>query len=78
MGAHEKGGFDSKRGLYVEVRNNNIDGAIRSLNSKVKKEGIIKDVKRKEFYEKPSVAKRRKRAEAVRRAVKTRAKNAET
>jgi small subunit ribosomal protein S21 len=77
MGAHDKGSFESKRGLYVEIRNNNIDAAIRSLNRKVKLEGIIKDVKKKEFYEKPSVAKRRKRAEAVRRALKNRAKNAE-
>lgn len=78
MSAHDKGSFGYKRGLFVEVRNNNIDGAIRSLNRKVKLEGIIKDVKRKEFYEKPSVAKRRKRAEAVRRALKNRAKSAET
>jgi small subunit ribosomal protein S21 len=64
MGAHFKGGFENKKGLYVEVRGDNIDTAIRNLNRKVKLEGIIKDLRKKEFYEKPSVKKRRKKAEA--------------
>lgn len=73
MSAHDKGGFEYKRGLFVEVKNNNMDGAIRSLNRKVKQEGIIKEIRRRQFYEKPSVARRRKAAEAVRRAAKNRA-----
>jgi small subunit ribosomal protein S21 len=56
-----------KRGLSVEVRNNNVDKAIRLLNRKVKQEGIIRELRAKQFYEKPSAARRRKHAEAVRR-----------
>lgn len=59
-----------KRGLMVEVRNNNIEKAIRVLNRKVKLEGIIREVRQRQYYEKPSVAKRRKHAEAQRRAAK--------
>lgn len=58
----------SKRGLSVEVRNNNIDKAIRLLGRKVKEEGIIKELRARQAYEKPSDAKRRKKAEAIRRA----------
>lgn len=57
-----------KRGLSVEVRNNNVEKAIRLLNRKVKQEGIIREVRARQFYEKPSTARRRKKAEAVRRA----------
>jgi small subunit ribosomal protein S21 len=56
-----------KKGLVVEVRGNNIDKAIRVLNRKVKHEGIIRDVRQRQYYEKPSVKRRRKAAEAVRR-----------
>lgn len=57
-----------KRGLSVEVRNNNVDKAVRLLNKLVKQEGIIRELRAKQYYEKPSTARRRKKAEAVRRA----------
>lgn len=59
-----------KKGLVVEVRGNNIEKAIRVLNRKVKLEGIIRDVRQRQYYEKPSVKRRRKAAEAVRRAAR--------
>lgn len=60
------------RGLSVEVRNNNIDKAIRLLNRKVKQEGLIRELRQREYYEKPSTKKRRKNAESRRRADKAR------
>ena len=57
-------------GIAVEVRNNNIDKAIRVLNRKVKLEGIIRELRQRQYYEKPSVKRRRKHAEAQRRAAK--------
>ncbi len=57
-----------KRGIAVEVRNNNVDKAIRVFNRKVKQEGILRDLRQKQFYEKPSTYRRRKAAEAQRRA----------
>jgi small subunit ribosomal protein S21 len=60
----------NKMGIVVEVRGNNIEKAIRLLNRKVKMEGIIREVRQRQFYEKPSVARRRKQAEATRRAAR--------
>lgn len=66
-----------KKGLVVEVRNNNIEKAIRLLNRKVKQEGIIREIRAREYYEKPSTVRRRKQAEAVRRANKAKRTAAE-
>lgn len=57
-------------GLYVEVRNGNVDKAIRLLNRKVKQEGILREVRARQAYEKPSDRRRREAAEARRRAQK--------
>jgi len=54
-------------GLAVQVKRNDVDKAIRILKKKVAQEGVLKDLKRHEFYEKPSVRRRRQRAEAVSR-----------
>jgi small subunit ribosomal protein S21 len=70
MSAHRHGPFENKRGLSVEVRNNNIEGAIRTLGRKVKQEGLIRELRARTFYEKPSAVRRREHAEAVSRAKK--------
>ena len=70
MSAHYKGSFENKRGLAVEVRNNNIEGAIRLLGKKVKQEGLIREIRQRQYYEKPSTVRRREHAEAVARALK--------
>lgn len=62
--------FDGKTGLTVDVRGGNIDGAIRLLSRRVKQEGLLRELRARSFYEKPSTAKRRKRAEAISRARK--------
>lgn len=58
-------------GLSVAVRNNDIEKAIRILKKKINSEGILKELRKKEFYEKPSVKRRRQKAEAVNRWRKT-------
>lgn len=70
MSAHKKGSFENKRGLAVEVRGNNIEGAIRTLGRKVKQEGLIRELRQRQYYEKPSTVRRRQKAEAVARAPK--------
>lgn len=70
MSAHSNGNFENKKGLSVEVRNNNLESAIRTLGRKVKQEGLIREIRARSFYEKPSVVRRRKAAEAVSRAKK--------
>lgn len=61
------GNFENKRGLSVEVRANNVEGAIRLLSRKLKNEGLMREIRARQFYEKPSVARRRREAEAVAR-----------
>lgn len=74
MSNHFRGAFENKRGVSVDVRNGNIEGAIRTLARKMKQEGIIKEVRKRAYYEKPSVTRRRKAAEAVARWVKQQSK----
>lgn len=40
-----------------------LEQALRRFNREILREGIIKELKRREFYEKPSVARKRKRSE---------------
>ncbi|MDR9502276.1 MAG: 30S ribosomal protein S21 [Desulfurivibrionaceae bacterium] len=52
--------------IEVEVRGD-IEYAIRQLKKKLQLDGMKKELKRREAYEKPSVARRRKQAEAKRK-----------
>ena len=70
MSVHKNGAWENKRGMSVEVRNNNIEGAIRTLGRKVKQEGLIRELRKRQFYENPSTQRRREKAEAVIRAIK--------
>jgi small subunit ribosomal protein S21 len=47
--------------LEVKVRNNNVEKAIRQLKKKVMKDGLLKELKQRQFYEKPSLKKQRLR-----------------
>ncbi len=46
---------NSKRGLSVEVRNNDVNFALRKLKKKVAEDGILQELRDREFYEKPSI-----------------------
>jgi small subunit ribosomal protein S21 len=71
MAKHMKTGFEGKRGLAVDVRGNNFDAALRLFSRKVKREGLMRELRAREYYEQPSVVRRRKHAEALSRARKT-------
>lgn len=55
------------RPLEVDVRDNNVEKAMKILKQKMSKEGILQEVKRRRFYEKPSVKLKRKVREARKR-----------
>ena len=40
--------------INVIVRNNNLEQAMRVLKRKVQKEGIVKELRERQFYKKPS------------------------
>ena len=51
---------DNSVGLSVKVFNNNVDGALKVLKRKVKNSNLIQDLRKKEYYVKPSTIKREK------------------
>jgi len=53
--------------VIVTVHGNDIDRALRDLKRMVQRDGLIRELKRRSFYEKPSVKKKRKSLEAERR-----------
>jgi small subunit ribosomal protein S21 len=63
--------------LQVFVRDNNVDQALKALKRKMQREGIIRELKRRKAYEKPSERKNREKAEAIRRARKLARKKAQ-
>lgn len=50
--------------MRVEVVDNQIESALKVLKREMLKGGIFKEMKRRAFYEKPSVRRKRKQAEA--------------
>ena len=52
---------DDSIGLSVTVFNNNVEGALKVLKRKVKDSNLFLDLKKKQYYEKPSKIKREKR-----------------
>ena len=56
--------------MYVSVRDNNIDQALRSLKKKMQREGVFREMKNRRVYEKPSEKKARELAESTRRVRK--------
>jgi small subunit ribosomal protein S21 len=53
--------------INVFVKDNNIEAGIKLLRKKMQMDGLKKELKQREFYEKPSVKKKRKQREAARR-----------
>jgi len=53
--------------MQVEVRNGNVDRAMRTLKKKLQKEGLLKELKQKQYFEKPSAKRARKKAEGIKR-----------
>jgi small subunit ribosomal protein S21 len=51
----------------IEVAGNQIDLALKALKKHMLKEGIFQEMKRRAFYEKPSVKHKRKQAHARKR-----------
>lgn len=53
--------------IEVKVFNNNVEKAIRVLKKKMLKEGLIKELKERRYYEKPSEKRLKENKENIRR-----------
>lgn len=62
--------------MEVQVRENNVDQALRVLKKKLQREGVYREMRLKEFFEKPSVRKAREKKEAISRQRKLARKKA--
>ena len=47
--------------ITVEVRHGNVEKAMRVLKKKLQKDGMMKELKRRQYYQKPSEIKREKK-----------------
>lgn len=56
--------------VSVNVRDNNVDQALKVLKKKMQREGIFREMKLRRHYEKPSEKKAREQSEAIRRSRK--------
>jgi small subunit ribosomal protein S21 len=63
--------------MQVSVRDNNVDQALRALKKKLQREGVFREMKLKQHFEKPSVRKAREKKEAISRQRKLARKKAE-
>ena len=63
--------------VQVVVRDNNVDQALKALKKKMQREGVLREMKLRRNFEKPSEKKAREKAEAVRRARKLERKRLE-
>jgi len=63
--------------VQVIVRDNNVDQALKALKKKMQREGIFREMKLRNAYEKPSEKRAREKAEPVRRSRKLARKKAQ-
>ncbi len=54
----------------VRVYGNNLEGALKIFKKQIQQQGLFKKLKKRSYYEKPSVKRKRKRQEARKRMVK--------
>ena len=51
--------------ILVEVRNGNIEKAMRVLKKKVQREGLVKEIRDRQYYTKPSEKKREAKKQGI-------------
>ncbi|MEK6529190.1 MAG: 30S ribosomal protein S21 [Nitrospirota bacterium] len=56
--------------MYVKVHGKDIETALKILKRQIQKDGLLKEIKNRSFYEKPSVKEKRKRIEARKKRIK--------
>ncbi len=61
--------------VSVNVRDNNVDQALKVLKKKMQREGLFREMKLRRHYEKPSEKKAREQSESIRRCRKMQRKS---
>ena len=55
------------RGLEVRVKNNDVNKALRKLKKLMLADGIFQELRSREYFEKPSMKRKREKAQAKKR-----------
>lgn len=56
-----------KKGIFVNVKDNNIDKALKQFKKKIKDSGLMLELKNREYYTKPSADKRERKKRSLSR-----------
>lgn len=65
---HTHANFETKKkGMTVHVKNNDVTSAFRSLKKRSQREGIVKELRRKEYYMSQGQRRRKNLADAKKR-----------
>ena len=65
-----------QKGLRIDVRNNNVEWALKKMKRMVKDSGMILELKKRTYYEKPSAVNREKKsAQAARHRYQAKKEN---
>ena len=56
--------------ISVQVRGNNVEKALRILKKKLQKDGLMQELRLRQYYEKPTLKRQRKHKESLRRSAK--------
>src|SRR5262245_12314159 len=62
---------ETELALRIEVVDNQIEAALKALKKRMERDGAFKEMKRRAVYEKPSVRRKRKQAQAPKRRRRT-------
>jgi small subunit ribosomal protein S21 len=64
--------------LEIRVNSNDIEKALKLLKRKLEKDGLLGELKKRRFYEKPSAKLKSKQREAQKRKVRNKNRNLQT
>lgn len=65
---------EGPQGLRVEVRDNDVNKALRKFKKKLADDGLLQELRKREFYESKGTKRRKAKEAAIRRYKRLRAK----
>ena len=67
MSYQDKPSYKKSRGNAVVVQYDNVEKALRKFKKKILESGLLNELREREFYEKPTTERKRKKSQAKRR-----------
>jgi len=67
MSYYDKPTFKKVRGNAVIVQHDNVEKALRKFKKRIMESGLLNELREREFYEKPTTERKRKKNQAKRR-----------